>query len=218
MTKALEERIDQVDIILDDAIIEVDRITEERLTQFDEIAEQRIGNADIVATKASLSFEAAITRVIGIASVMAFITFLLWRMIVISRDNWEQITSVTGINNQAKKALNLIGPRLALQGFIGLIGVAIIYFAFEYFPGSQESRIEEVAIGHEIAYEKSLAAFDFRRARFHASQLQILKPDGEEGVRYRGLALKADLTRDVLTLPGLLQSPGRFSRSGTTYK
>lgn len=200
----MENRIEQVDIVLDDAIVEIDQRIETRINQVDEIAETRIGNAEIVATKASLAFETVATRIIGFACLLAFLTFLLWRVVAISRENWELILKESSILNRAKKTWQFIGSRLLLQGSSGLIAAAIIFLAFYFLPGSEQSRVSEVARSHKEAYENSLAAFDFRRARFHASQLQLLQPEVQE---YQGLALKADLIRNVLTRPGMLQTP-----------
>ena len=210
--QVMERRIKQIDVALGDAIAEVDERMEERINQLDEIAESRIGNADVVATKATLSFESAITRILGIACLMAFVSFLLWRIVVIGREHWEGILSEEGLKARFNKTWTLIGHRLFLQGAAGSVALFVIYVLFLYFPGSEQGRINTVATAHEDAFYESLASFDFRRARFHASQLQILVPNGKNGLRYRGLALKADLIRDVLSRPGLVQSPQGLSK------
>ena len=78
--EAMKQRIIQIDGVLGSAIADVDQVLENRIDQLDEVAGKRLGNLDVIATKASFTFEAAVTRLIGIACLMVFIAAVVWRL------------------------------------------------------------------------------------------------------------------------------------------
>ena len=93
--------------------------------------------------------------------------------------------------------------RVLAQTFIAGFALGSLYLLFVSLPGSSIDRTLALAKMHESSLERSLVALDLRQARFHAAQLQIIDPIS---AKYRALALKAELIRDIFTRPTLLQS------------
>lgn len=210
-----EDRIDQ---LLARNIADVDLLAKERIEQLDEIAEKRIGNLDSVAVKAALTMEEGLLRVIGVGSIIVFITIAAWRIwVLITRERQEgaEVNSINDIWAFAKQ------HRKGLSGqVLGAAALATcLYLLFSLFPGGAVSRAKSLEKLHIVAFNDSLQNYDFQRARYHGSQLQILNPVQQS---YRGLTLKADLMRDLFNRPALVKTQtGLFeveARLGQIYK
>jgi hypothetical protein len=74
---------------------------------------------------------------------------------------------------------------------------------YHQLPVGAQHEQDELVARHTRALDSSLAQFDFTRARYHASQLELLMPDGDH---HRALAAKAELLRDVFSRPTLWAS------------
>lgn len=199
--EAMKQRIIQIDGVLGSAIADVDQVLETRIDQLDEVAGKRLGNLDVIATKASFTFEAAVTRLIGIACLMVFIAAVVWRAYT------EMLKSPADLNAkwyvQLSTMIRRSWKRVVAQTLIAGCALGGLYLLFVSLPGSSIDRTQALAKMHESSLERSLVALDLRQARFHAAQLQIIDPIS---TKYRALALKTELLRDVFTRPTLLQS------------
>ena len=185
----LSSNIDRINVIVQDAIEEADRRIEARINQMDESLENRIGNIDIVATKATLSLESSMTRFVGIGCLMVFVTFLVWRLFVLTQTNWDEMASV-GYKECFHTVLRLISPKIALQSVPAFIALLLIFAFFNFVPSQEKKRFKDLVIKHENSFQESYKRFDFRRARYHLSQPQTLYSSGQDDKKYQGMVVK----------------------------
>lgn len=204
----MTRRIEEVRELVRSTIREADQVAEARIAQIDEVAGRRIKNLDVVATRLSLNAERALLRVAGLAAVVIFIAFVLWRLFVEAGTAWR--TPVVGnlgtIGGRVTKAAAIASPRFFTQlGFAAFAAIALWLLA-EYMPKNAEKRAAAQTKFHEDAMGEALAAYDFAMVKYHASQLEVLG-DGN-AARIRVVVRKAELLQTVFLRPGALQSLG----------
>lgn len=201
----LKDRTNQLNVVLTTSINDVDRSLKQRIEQLDQVAETRIGTLDVVASKASLSFEQSFIRVIGAGCILIFVSFVLWR---VSRKVTEYLGTHAGhlplfsaLGGVAKtKSLR---KSLVLEVGVAALGLVVLYAIVYYMPGGARARQQQLAAVYVSAFDRAYTAFDLDRARFLAAQLQAIEPTEE---RNRARLLKAELVRDLLSRPGLVQT------------
>ncbi len=196
----LGARLDQVNLMMTTSIAEVDARIKERLDQLDEIAATRIGTLDVVATKAALTFEQGMIRVVGAACILVFVGAALWIL-------YGQLTKVWVQSPNAKVVTVLRSRwRSILAQELGVAAVVACLFALIYIlPGSARRQADAMVADQDAAYARALAAMDFQQARFHAALMQAIDSSNSG---YRAKFLKAELLRDLFTRVGLLSSVG----------
>lgn len=212
---ALAERIKQLDDSLGQnigrfgevvaaGVAQLDGVIEKRLNEFDQITERRVGNLDTVATKASLSFEEALTRLVGVGCLLALAAAIAWRLYV------ESLKALSAAQAKDPHAglggiLPRVLGRVAAQGALGAMALGLVLVAVRLAPGSARGEAEKLRDVHVKSARSSLAAGDFARAEFHMSQLQLLDP-ADTSVRL--MSVKIGLLRDVFVRPTVLMHPG----------
>ena len=199
----LRDRSDQLGRLVQDRLNQADGIVSERIDQLDEVVGRRLGNVDVIATKQRLAIEATAVRVAVLTGALVFVVFVLvslWRkypeilaQVADKQGAYRTWGFVTGVARPL--GLQLLGAGAALAVLLGL---------YQWLPlGARKEAVATVA-RHEAALAQSLARFDFTRARFHASQLEVLTEG--DSLRYQAQAAKAELLRDLLARPVLLTS------------
>lgn len=201
----LNARLYDVDTLLKANITDVDERIGSRIDQVDQITEQRLGNVGTFAAKAAAVVFSGVLWLIGFACLLVFAAAALWRVYMESAGAWP-----TGGTLWSRIAgwWNKVHNRLGWQLVSGAACIAILFLIFfKVLPrGSTENLVEM----HRTAMQKSLDALDLPDARYHASQLKILEP---ANTAHRGIALKIDLLRDVLSRPALYQTPAGINRT-----
>ncbi|MES2792718.1 MAG: hypothetical protein V4719_24105 [Planctomycetota bacterium] len=216
----LEARVAQVGLVLLGAINEVDQVLENRIEQLDEIAERRIGNVDLIATKAGASIDSVVTHFeyslftfVKLVSVMVLVIFFIWRVYVLVQKRWGVLSVPKHFKEKLAVFTSAILPGIVVQCLVASFAICIVFLIFGAIAPSVDGRhIEERQIANLVKsnrerYEESISAFDFRRAKYYAAQLQLLSADAEGNDPALGLRLKADLMQQILTRPGCVQSP-----------
>jgi hypothetical protein len=204
----LAKRIAQVDDVLKGALNQADGIIARQLANLDETVERRLGNVDVIATKQRLAVEQTFLRLAALIGLVVFAVVVLVRL-------WRRHGEITddAIGAQAtgrrRRVAQALGLSLVLQ--VGAAGVAagVLLVLYKTLPMGAARQAEALTAEHERRLTESLTAFDFSQARYHASQLELLRP--EKGLYYRAQAAKADLIRDVLARPTLLTSASGVS-------
>jgi len=115
----------------------------------------------------------------------------------------DKLQDVPGLAARTRQGIRHALPVLGVQIGFGLAGLAAVYGLVRILPRGADARGQALISVHERGLEASLEAFDFAQARYHAAQLEILKPD----VVTHGIALKSELIHTVFTQPSLLHSP-----------
>lgn len=192
------KNIDLVSDVLAGSVAQVDAVLSKRIEQLDQVAETRIGNIDVVATKATLTLEASLMRVVGIACVAAFAAFAAWRI-------YQEILVAGGRSAGIRNVVLNAWKPLALQLPVAVVALVCLYAITMWLPGGSARRSTQFVAAYRTALENNIKAFDLTRARYMSAQLQAIYPTDSDA---RALALKVDLMRDILTRPTLLKSVG----------
>jgi hypothetical protein len=215
--KGVAESLEQVDGILKNNIGEVGRVVtgalnqaddvlEERLDQVDEIAGRRLGNVDVMASKQRLGLERTITRSAWLIGLVVFVVMLLralWKEYA-KRDE-DAFEALRPGSERAKGYAELFAMPLLRHAAVGAVVAALLAVVPERLPMAAAREQQALVDKHARELERSFAALDWTRVRFHASQLEVLQP--EDVLRYRVMEAKADLLRDVLEKETSLATP-----------
>lgn len=201
----LNARLYDVDTLLKANITDVDERLGARIDQIDQITEQRLGNVQTFAAKASSVVFSGVLWLIGFACLLIFAAAALWRVYMESAGAWPTGGTLwSRIAGWWSKVHNRLGWQLASGAFC----IAILFLIF--FKVLPRGSTDDLVTTHRTAMLKSLDALDLPEARYHASQLKILDPSSGA---YRGMALKIDLLRDILSRPALYQTPAGINRT-----
>jgi hypothetical protein len=201
----LTTRIHDVDALLKASITDVDERIGSRIDQVDQITEQRLGNVQTFAAKAAAVVFSGVLWLIGFACLLVFAAAALWRVYKESAGAWP--TGGT-LWSRIRGWWSKVHNRLAWQILSGAACIAILFFIF--FKFLPRGSTEHLVTMHRTAMQKSLDALDLPDARYHASQLKILEP---ADTAHRGIALKIDLLRDILSRPANYQTPAGINRT-----
>lgn len=197
----LERRTAQVNTLLEDRLTQADGIIKARLDQIDETLAVRLGNVDVIATKQRLGLEQSLLRIAVLVGILVFVVYVL-------RTLWSEVTRVGPALTATTRSGRFFGyarslaPRLLLQLVAAGLAIGVLAVLYERLPFGAGAQARDLAALHARELDASLARFDFARVRYHASQLEILVPEGSG--QYQALATKADLLRDLVLRPGLL--------------
>lgn len=196
--KVMKENVDRVSEVLAGSVADVDQMLSQRIDDLDRVTETRIGNLDVVATKATLTLEASLMRVVGIACVVVFAAFAAWRI-------YQEIVAAGGRSAGFRAIVMHSWKPLAVQLPVAIVALFVLYAVTMWFPGNAAQRSREFLATYRVALDNHIKVFDLTRARYMAAQLQAIDPTDPDT---RALAIKVDLMRDVLTRPTLLKSVG----------
>src|SRR5437868_4758996 len=194
----LKARTYDLDSLLRVNINDVDERIGARIQQIDELTERRFGNVETLAAKSTAALGGAVLRLIAFACLVIFAVAAVWRVYVESTGAWPNDGSLfSRIAAWWRKVHGRLGWQL---GGAAVCIVALFVVFIQFIPSGGSEQLEQT---HLRELKRSLAALDLTEAKYHASQLKILDPTN---VVYRGLALKIDLVRDVLSRPALYQT------------
>jgi hypothetical protein len=200
----LTTHIEQLDQVVSSSIQQADQVAAARIAQVDEAAGRRIGNVDTIATKQSLGLEQILLRLATLVAFVIFCAFVLWRLFVEVGGKWPTEHGEHKLAH-APRALAASAPRLVPQLLLAMAGAGLLALLAYELPRNTEKRVEQQLAQHTKAMGDALAAYDFTTVRYETSQLAILDTGSAE--YYDKLDRKAQVLRDVLTRPALLQSP-----------
>lgn len=172
------------------AVTDVDGVFQRRLADFDEITERRIGNLDTVATRSALTYEEAFRRVAIFSCALVFLLIVAWRILA---------ERSRGVPPAAPLS---IMRRLAPQVLLAMVVVGGLAFGL-IRSSDVRRRGELLKDAHESSMATSLNTGDLARARYHASQLELLDP-GATSARVHTLVIH--LIRDMLERPTLFST------------
>jgi hypothetical protein len=206
---ALRKRVHQIDGVLQGALADADEILERRIDQLDEAVGKRLGNVDVIATKQRLAIEETLLRVAVLVGLVAFVVIVLVRLWRRYGEIVEEAARVDNRRPAGKELAAGLVSSLGLQLGAALAAAGILLVLYRQLPLGATQKAKELVTRHEKELEASLATFEFARVRYHASQLELLLP--AESQRYRALAAKGDLMRDVLARPTLLSNASGIS-------
>jgi hypothetical protein len=199
----LRERSDQLGRLVQDRLAQADSILSERIDQLDEAVGRRLGNVDVIATKQRLAIEATAVRVAVLVAVVVFVVFVLvslWR-------KYPEIVDKVADKRGAYRTWGFVkglARPLGLQLLGAWAALVVLLALYQWLPMGARKEAAATVARHEAALAQSLASFDFLRARFHASQLELLTEG--DSLRYQAQSAKAELLRDLLARPALLTS------------
>jgi hypothetical protein len=200
----LERRTAQVNTLLEDRLAQADKVIEARIDQIDQTLAVRLGNVDVIATKQRLGFEQSLLRVAVLCGILVFVVYVL-------RTLWTEVSRVGPDVQATTRPARLLAyarhlaPRLVLQLVAAGLAIGVLAVLYDRLPFGSGAQARDLAAMHERELSASLARFDFARARYHAAQLEILVP--EDSGRYQVVGTKTDMLRDLVLRPGLLVTP-----------
>jgi hypothetical protein len=201
----LRERLGDVGQIVTGAIDQADGALGARIEQIDEIAGRRLGNVDVIATKQRLGLERTITRIAWLLALVIFVVVVLralWTEYLAHEEDLEEAEAGT---ERAALYVLVFGRTLLRHGLVAGAIAFLLATVPAHLPMAAAQEQDDLVARHASELERSLAALDWTRVRFHASQLELLEPANV--ARYQALAAKADLLRDLLGKPTALATP-----------
>ena len=201
----LGTRLNDVDTLIKSNLNDVDERIGSRIDQVDQITEQRLGNVQTFAAKAASVVFSGVLWLIGFACLLVFAAAALWRVYKESAGAWPSDGTLW---SRIARWWSTVHHRLVWQIVSAAACIAILFLIF--FKVLPRGSTENLVTMHRTAMLKSLDALDLPEARYHASQLKILDPGNSV---YRGMALKIDLLRDILSRPALYQTPAGIHRT-----
>jgi hypothetical protein len=206
--EVMTRRIEDVRELVHTTILEADQVAEARIAQVDEMAGRRIKNLDVVATRLSLNAERALLRVAGLAAVVIFVAFVLWRLFVEAGTAWRTpvVGNIGTVGGRVTKAAAIASPRFFTQLAFAAVAGGALWLLAGHLPKDAESRAAAQVKFHVGAMDDAFAAYDFTMVKYHASQLEVLG-DGD-AARIRVVVRKADLLEKLFLRPAVLQTPG----------
>jgi hypothetical protein len=210
----LRDRIADVGQAIDGAVEKADGALAARIAQVDELAGRRLGNLDVIASKQRIALERTAFRlaiVLGLVMFVVYVLKQLWTTYQSIVDREPDPAADPGANAgrtwQARGAWRawLFVRKLGkpLLGYVSAAAAAgaLLFLLHDQLPLGAHKEALELARSHELGLERSLERFEFTRVLFHASQLEHLT--APDGARYRALAAKAELLRDLFARPTL---------------
>jgi len=207
---ALKARIQQVDGVVKGALSQADGILAQRIADLDQAVELRLGNVDVIATKQRLGIEETLLRVAVLIGLVVFVVIVLvrlWRRYGEIAD--DEATAALEAGARRRLVVRKLGASLVLQVGAAALAAGVLFVLYQRLPMGAARQADELVAQHEQQLEASLASFDFSRARYQASQLELLRPDRDS--HYRALEAKGEIVRDVLARPTLLTTPAGVS-------
>ena len=200
----LRKRSADLGRMLNDAVGRADQALAARIDQIDEVAGRRLGNVDVIASRQRIALEHTIIQVAVLVGLVVFIVFVLKRLVTEHGKllKKEEVRRMQGARRTWALTRGLAGS-LVRQVLLAGVAVGVLLVLYHQLPLGAEHEQEELVKKHQHALESSLAQFDFTRARYHASQLELLAPDDDH---HRALSAKAELLRDVFSRPTLWAS------------
>jgi hypothetical protein len=200
----LRQRSADLGRMVNDAVGRADQALAARIDQIDEVAGRRLGNVDVIASRQRIALERTSIQVAVLVGLVVFIVFVFKRLIAEHGElvGTEEVRQLTGARRtwMMTRALTASGVKqVALAG----VAVGVLLLLYHQLPLGAQHEQDELVAKHARALDSSLAQFDFTRARYHASQLELLMPDDDH---HRALSAKAELLRDVFSRPTLWAS------------
>jgi hypothetical protein len=198
----LKNRVADIGQVVTGAIDQADGVLGARIEEIDEVAGRRLGNVDVIATKQRLGLEQTITRSAWLLALVIFVVVALkalWSEYLKSED---AIARAEPGNQRAWLYLTVLGKPLLKHGAVAAVVALLLATVPQRLPMTAAKEQQALVNSHTADLEKSVAALDWTRARFHASQLEFLQPDN--AAHYQALAAKAELLRDLLARPTAL--------------
>lgn len=183
------------------AVTSADQALAARLEQLDELTGRRLGNVDVIASKQRLALEQTIVRIGVLLGAVVFVVFVLRRLWANYVESSEERRKQAAAGGPMFFAKRLGGPFLGHVAMAAAAG-GVLFLLYQRLPLGARREAQELTRTHQQELERSLAQLELGRVRFHASQLEYLAPSGNE--RYRALAAKAELLRDLFARPTLL--------------
>lgn len=201
----LRERSADLGRMMNDALGRADQALAARIEQIDEVAGRRLGNVDVIASRQRIALERTIIQVAVLVGLVVFVVFVMKQLVTEHARllKKEAVRRMQGARRTWALTRGLAGS-LVRQVLLAGAAVAVLMVLYRQLPLGAQHEAQELVDKHQRALESSLAQFDFTRARYHASQLELLMPD-DDG-RHRALAAKAELLRDVFSRPTLWAS------------
>lgn len=206
LDEMLRLRIGDVSQMIRTTLQQVDEMAKARLEQLDEIAGRRIGNLDVVATKQGLSLEAMLVRLSTLLGAFAFFAFLMWSAWTNFVKHSELIDHLRSNDSGTDLEKRTIKRKLGLWGLqtafaLACFGAVVVVAG--YLPKPAEARRTVQVADHARALAYAVRDYDFTGVSYHHSQLDILRPGDPS---FKGLAMKADLLRDIFERPARLHT------------
>ena len=225
----LHDRIGDLGREVNGAVEKADQALAARIDQLDEAAGRRLGNVDVIASKQRIALEETAAHIAVLIGLVVFVIFVLRRL-------WGRYGELTAGEPARPRSHPLDGEEIASDGLsdqqwrargtqrswmfakelgaplvgrlaLAAAALAVLFALYDRLPSAARQEAADLARTHERGLAESLRLFDFTQVRFHASQLEYLMP--EQAARYRGLAAKGDLLRDLFQRPTLLATdPG----------
>jgi hypothetical protein len=200
----LRQRSADLGRMVNDAVGRADQVLAARIDQIDEVAGRRLGNVDVIASRQRIALERTLIQVAVLVGLVVFIVFVLKRLVSEHErlTKKEDVRRLRGAQRTWMLTRELVGS-LVRQVLLAGVAVGVLLLLYHQLPLGAQHEQDELVAKHARALESSLAQFDFTRARYHASQLELLMPDDDH---HRALAAKAELLRDVFSRPTLWAS------------
>jgi hypothetical protein len=200
----LRQRSADLGRLVNDAVGRADQALAARIDQIDEVAGRRLGNVDVIASRQRIALERTIIQVAVLVGLVVFIVFVLKRLVaehgrLLKKDD---VRKLTGVRRTWMLTRELTASAVR-QVALAAVAVGVLMVLYHQLPLGAQHEQDELVAKHKHALDSSLAQFDFTRARYHASQLELLMPDDDQ---HRALSAKADLLRDVFSRPTLWAS------------
>lgn len=203
----MQERINQVDTVLALRTTQLDTMLEERIAQIDRVAETRIGNLDVVATKAALTLEESILRVVSVGCIMIFLSVAVWMIYREAVKLGPVAGAATGWWAQFRALLRAMWPKVGGRLMLTATAAVALWSVFAFLPGGARHRRDLLTASHLRALNERVTSFDFNGVTFHAAQLKAIDSTDP---RLTGLRLKAELVRDIFSRPTMAQNQTGF--------
>lgn len=199
----LRARTADLDRMATGLVVRTDEALAARIEQIDEAAGRRLGNVDVIASKQRIALERTVVRTAVLIGLVVFAVFAarqLFRRYLALAEKPEVLVTRGAPRTWAL----LCGLAPALAGHVVVAGLAAgaLLLLYQVLPMGAAREAQELLARHEKGLEQAAAHFDYTQARFHASQLEFLAAD--DAARYRALAGKAELLRDLVARPTLL--------------
>jgi hypothetical protein len=212
----LKDRTDDLGRLMTGAIERTDQALAARIEQIDEAAGRRLANVDVIATKQRLALEQTLVRVGILLGLVVFVVFVLRRLWVEylaltprprerDRDRDKDKSGERRHGRSAWEVTTALGKPLLRQVLAAGVAVAVLFGLYHRLPLGAAREARELMVRHQLALGESLRTLEYTRVRFHASQLELLLP--ADGARWRAMAEKAELLRDLFSRPALLATP-----------
>jgi len=198
----LAHRLADVDRIVTGAVDRADGALAARIEQLDEVAARRLGNIDVIATKQRLGLERTILRVAWLIALIAFVVVVmkaLWSEYLASS---PQLASAAPGTERAWRYVALVGRPLLRHFVVGAAVAALLATVPQRLPMAAVTDQQDLVRYHAAELERSVAALDWTRVRFHAAQLEVLAPADID--RDRAIEARADLLQALLGKPTAL--------------